>query len=181
MTLRDKPLEELDKLLFETEILIETGSDEERFLGAFQTIAGISKYLASKYPTLNRRPLTLILEELSDINNGAKPKLFASPKSKKGGRPTSTRKASAEALTVAGIELLIASGMEVSRAMEEASKIIKNRKPAQLIKIRKTFKSSLKKKEMTELMYRLKKAGLERATPYEAGLIYLKEAATHLK
>ena len=56
MTLRDKPLEELDKLLFETEILIETGSDEERFLGAFQTIAGISKYLASKYPTLNRRP-----------------------------------------------------------------------------------------------------------------------------
>ena len=86
MTLRDKPLEELDKLLFETEILIETGSDEERFLGAFQTIAGISKYLASKYPTLNRRPLTLILEELADINNGAKPKLFASPKSKKGGR-----------------------------------------------------------------------------------------------
>ena len=83
MTLRDKPLEELDKLLFETEIMIDTGSDEERFLGAFQTIAGISKYLASKYPTLNRRPLTLILEELADINNGADQNSLQVPNLKK--------------------------------------------------------------------------------------------------
>ena len=74
MTSQDKSLEELDKLLFETERMIETGSDEERFNGAFQTIVGISKYLGSKHPTLNRRPLTFILEELADINNGAKPK-----------------------------------------------------------------------------------------------------------
>ena len=38
MTSQDKSLEELDKLLFETERMIETGSDEERFNGAFQTI-----------------------------------------------------------------------------------------------------------------------------------------------
>ncbi|MDB4230016.1 hypothetical protein N9805_04965 [Paracoccaceae bacterium] len=133
---------ELDKFLSETEIKMETGNTEEKFNAAFQTIVGVSNFLGAQYPNLKRGALTLIIEELSDIKRGAQPKLFAVSKSLKGGRPKSTRKGLTDALIVASIELLMETGLTLSQAAKEASRVLKIRSPDQLKRLRKKFNAN---------------------------------------
>jgi len=156
---------ELDKFLSETEIVMETGNQEEKFNAAFQTIVGVSNFLGAQYPNLKRRALTLIMEELSDIKRGAQPKLFAVSKSLKGGRPKSTSKGATEALIVASIELLTESGLSLSEAVNEASRVLKIRTPDQLIRLRKKFNANQTIALYKDLMIRLKNKGREDENP----------------
>lgn len=184
MTSQDKeePIVTLEHYLLTTEKMMAEENHEKQLKGALNTIYAIDKFLRLEHPHLSRKSLKAIIEEISDLYSGFKPKLFAQLKSKQGGRPKSIPTSSNNAAIIAAIEILIEVGYKPGEAIEEAVKLLKRKRTsAQLERLRKKYKSASQKKEIINLIFRLKKEGLARSDPYKAASIFLKTASQTLK
>ena len=142
--------------LDEAQKQINLNTEEGRFEGVFNTITEIINFLKSTEPNLNTKTLHLLLAEITNIYNGAKPSLLKRTEKLGPGRPISTPDNSYKALKIAAIELMIDSGIKPNEAIKKAASITKESANS-LRSQRKELKSNKFDPEITKLMYRFKK------------------------